>query len=326
MEKEFPRLLDAYLARKRIAPFARRTPLVESARLSKHCNGTVYIKLESQQKTGSFKLRGAANKILSLSVEERQRGVITVSSGNHGRAVAYMARELGITAVICMSSVVPGNKVEAVEELGAELLIVGDTYDETNEHAIRLQEERKLTFVHPFDDREIIAGQATIGLEIIEDLPQIDTVIVPLSGGGLLGGVALALKSIKPDVRTIGVSMDRGPAMYESIKAGKITPVVEEPSLADALVGGLGEKNKFTFDLIRDYVDQIELVSEDEIAAGMRFALETEHLVVEGGGAVGLALLLGYRVSCEGQRVAVVASGGNTNLEVLIQVAQAKIK
>ena len=326
MEKEFPRLLDAYLARKRIAPFARRTPLVESARLSKHCNGTVYIKLESQQKTGSFKLRGAANKILSLSVEERQRGVITVSSGNHGRAVAYMARELGITAVICMSSTVPGNKVEAVEELGAELLIVGDTYDETNEHAIRLQEDRKLTFVHPFDDREIIAGQATIGLEIIEDLPQIDTVIVPLSGGGLLGGVALALKSIKPDVRTIGVSMDRGPAMYESIKAGKITPVVEEPSLADALVGGLGEKNKFTFDLIRDYVDQIELVSEDEIAAGMRFALETEHLVVEGGGAVGLALLLGYRVSCEGQRVAVVASGGNTNLEVLIQVAQAKIK
>jgi threonine dehydratase len=326
VDNKFPRLLDAYLARNRIAPFVRRTPLVESAWLSKHSNGNVYIKPENQQKTGSFKLRGAANKILSLTSEERERGVITVSSGNHGRAVAYMARELGITAVVCMSSAVPDNKVQAVEELGAELAIIGDTYDETNEHAIRLQVERQLTFVHPFDDREIIAGQATIGLEIIEDLPEIDTVIVPLSGGGLLGGIALALKSIKPDVRTIGVSMDRGPAMYESIKAGKITPVVEEPTLADALAGGLGEENKYTYELIRDYVDQIELVSEEEIAAGMRYALETEHLVVEGGGAVGLALLLGDRVSCEGQRVAVVASGGNTNLDVLIQVAQAKIK
>jgi len=325
VDNEFPRLLDAYLARNRIAPFVRRTPLVESAWLSKHGNGNVYIKPENQQKTGSFKLRGAANKILSLTSEERARGVITVSSGNHGRAVAYMARELGITAVICMSSTVPDNKVQAVEELGAELAIIGDTYDETNDHAIRLQVERHLTFVHPFDDREIIAGQATIGLEIVEDLPQIDTVIVPLSGGGLLGGVALALKSIKPDVRTIGVSMERGPAMYESIKAGVITPVVEEPSLADALVGGLGDDNKFTLDLAREYVDEIELVSEDEIAAGMLFVLEKEQLVVEGGGAVGFSLLLGDRVNIEGQNVVVVASGGNTNLDVLVQVAQGKM-
>lgn len=323
MEGRFPGLGDAYLARKRIGPFVRRTPLVKSSALSKRIKGDVYLKLESLQNTGSFKLRGAANKILSVSPAERERGVITVSSGNHGRAVAYISRKLGVRAVICMSSTVPGNKVQAIQDLGAELVIAGDTYDEADGFARRLQREQGLTFVNPFDDFEIISGQATIGLEIIEELPKVNTVVVPLSGGGLIGGIALVLKQIKADVRTIGVSMERGPGMYESIKAGKLTPVLEEPSLADALVGGLGEDNQYTLDLVRQFVNGIELVSETEIAAGMRFALGSEHLVIEGGGAVGLAYLLRDGSGLEEQTVVVVVSGGNVDLNVLRQVVQA---
>lgn len=248
--------------------------------------------------------------------------MIAVSSGNHGRAVAYVARNFGIPAVVCVSETVPENKVSAIQDLGAEVLVVGLTYDEATEAALQVQIERGLTMIHPFDDPYVIAGQGTIGLELLEEQPDIDTAIVPLSGGGLLGGIALALKSINPEIQTIGVSMDRGAAMVESLKAGQVVEIVEEPSLADALIGGLGSDNRHTFKIIQKYVDQTVLVTESEIAAGMTFALENEHLVVEGGGAVGIAALLADKVRNLGVKVAVVISGSNVNLSTLIEVAQ----
>jgi threonine dehydratase len=282
----------------------------------------VFLKLEGLQVTGSFKIRGATNKMLSLKKGEKERGAIAVSSGNHGRAVAFVARKFGIPAVVCMSETVPDNKVNAIQDLGAEVVIEGQTYDQATDVALQLQKDRGLTMIHPFDDPYVIAGQGTIGLEIYKDCPEIDTVIVPLSGGGLLGGIALALKSINPTIQTIGVSMDKGAAMVESLAAGKVVEIVEEPSLADALVGGLGPENHNTFNLNQRYVDKTVLVTENEIAAGMTFALEKEHLVVEGGGAVGIAALLAGKVKDMGERVALVISGSNVGLGSLMEVAQ----
>jgi threonine dehydratase len=324
MRTKRPGLKEIYQANRLIKDTIYRTPLNESTRLSELSGCKIYLKLEGLQVTGSFKIRGATNKILSLSDDQKMRGVITISSGNHGRAVAYVARKYNIPAVVCVSETVPENKIEAIHELGAEVVKAGKTYDEANETALLMQDERGLTMVHPFDDPYVIAGQGTIGLEMMEELPEIDTVIVPLSGGGLLGGIALTLKSINPKIQTIGVSMDRGPAMIESLKAGKIVEVVEEPSLADALIGGLGRENKHTFNIIRDNVDQLVLVSEDEIAAGMTFALEKEHLVVEGGGAVGIAALLANKVDKLGERVAILISGSNVSMPGLMEAAKGK--
>jgi threonine dehydratase len=313
-------LRDVYLARQRIESIARRTPLIPSPWLSECVGSAVSLKLESLQETGSFKIRGAANKLLNLAPDERQRGTITVSSGNHGRALAYVARQLGIHAVVCLSEAVPQGKREAIQKLGAETIVHGRTYDEANEHASRLQEERGLVMIHPFDDPYVIAGQGTIGLELLEDHPQIDTVIVPLSGGGLLGGIALALKSAGAGIRVVGVSMARGPAMVESLRAGKVVDIVEEPTLADALAGGIAP-NVYTFDIVQTYVDDTVLVSEEEIARAMAFALERHHLVVEGGGAVGIAALLSGKVARLGQHVAVVLSGSNVDLPLLLHIA-----
>jgi len=315
-------LQDVYQARQKIVGIATRTPLVRSPSLTEQTGASVYLKLESVQTTGSFKIRGAASKMLGLTPGERERGVITVSSGNHGRAVAYVAGQLGVRAVICMSTRVPNNKVEAIRRLGAEVVVHGESYDEADQRASQLQQERGLTMIHPFDDPFTIAGQGTIGLELLEDLPEIDTVVVPLSGGGLMAGIALALKSANPAIRTIGVSMDRAPVMYHSLRAGKPIEMEEEDTLADALVGGIGLDNRHTFRIIQEYVDDTVLVSEEEIADAMAFALEKHHLVVEGGGAVGIAALLHQRVREIGRNVVVVVSGSNVELPLLLKVAQ----
>lgn len=316
-------LRDVYLARRRIMPIARRTPIVEApARLSGRGDRRIVHKLENLQTTGSFKIRGATNKLLSLSEEERSRGVVGVSSGNHGRAVSYVAGKLGIQATICLPETVPENKRRAIRHLGGELIVAGTTYDEASDAAARLQEERGLTMIHPFDDPLVIAGQGTIGLELLEDFPDIDTVLVPLSGGGLMAGIAFVLKSADPRLRTIGITMERGPAMVESLRAGRVVEIEEEPTLADALAGGLGAENLYTFEMIRDYVDDTVLVSEDEIAAAMAFALEEYHLVLEGGGAVGIAGLLSEKVPELGKNVAVVLSGGNVDIPTLMEAAR----
>ena len=313
---------DIYLARRRIAPIARRTPLISSPWLTHYVGAPVYLKLESLQETGSFKIRGAANKLLSLSADQRGRGVITVSSGNHGRAVSYVAGQLGVDAVVCVSERVPANKVDAIQRFGAETVVYGQSYDQAEAHAFRLQEERGLTWVHPFDDPFVIAGQGTIGLELLQDLPEVDTVVVPLSGGGLISGIALALKSANSAIRVIGVSMDRAPVMVHSLRAGRPIEMEEEETLADALAGGIGLDNRYTFRMVQRTVDETALVSEGEIAEAMAYTLEQHHLVVEGGGAVGVAALLHRRVKKIGRNVVIVVSGGNVAFPSLLEIAQ----
>lgn len=308
---------DIKEARKRIAALTTRTPLIVSDGLTELAGASVRLKAENLQKTGSFKIRGAANKILSLTAEERARGVITVSSGNHGLAVSYVAGELGLQAVICMSVGVPDNKVNPIRRLGSEVVLHGDSYDEAERRAMELIEERGLTLVAPFDDPLVIAGQGTIGLELLEDFPDVDTVIVPLSGGGLISGIALAVKSANPAIRVIGVSMDRAPVMYHSLQAGAPLEMEEEPTIADALVGGIGLDNRYTFRMVRQLVDDVVLVSEEEIAEAMAFTHKRHHLVTEGGGAVGIAALLHHRINRLGDNVAVIVSGGNVDRSLL---------
>ncbi len=312
---------EIYLARARIASIARRTPLVSSPALAELTGNEVFLKLENLQETGSFKLRGAANKLLSLDPAAQQRGVVTVSSGNHGRALAFVAHLLGLRAVVCLSEAVPANKRDAIQKLGAEMVVRGSTYDEATEEAYRLQEKEGLEMIHPFDDPLIIAGQGTIGLELLDEYPDLDTVVVPLSGGGLLGGIAFALKAADPGIHVVGVSMERGAAMVESLRAGRVVDIVEEPTLADALAGGI-KPNRYTFELIRETVDETVLVSEEEIAAAMVFALERHHLVVEGGAAVGIAALMFGKLQHLGEHVAVVISGANVDLPLLLRVAR----
>ncbi len=310
-----------HIARNRIRGRLQRTPLLRSPALSARVPGEVFLKLESMQETGSFKVRGALSPMAVLSPEERRRGVITVSTGNHGRAVAFAARFLGIPAVICLSQRVPAVKRRAIADLGAEIRIAGDTQDEAEAAVRRIAEAEGLVMIHPFDDPDVIAGQGTVGLELLETLPDIDTVVVPLSGGGLAGGIALALKSADPAVRVIGVSMQRGAAMYESLAAGRPVEVEEYETLADCLSGGIGSRNRHTFDLCRRLLDAVELVSEEEIAEALRFLFREERLVAEGGAAVGLAALLAGKVSpAATDRTVVVISGRNIDPDRLLSV------
>jgi threonine dehydratase len=303
-----------YRARQAIAPWVRRTPLVRSEALSARTGCTVHLKLETLQETGAFKLRGAFNRLLHLSEAERERGVIAVSTGNHARAVAHAAGALGVPAVVCMSSLVPDNKVAAVRATGAEVRIAGRDQDEAEQVARQLAEARGLVFVSPFDDPHVIAGQGTIGLELLEDLPALDSVLVPLSGGGLIGGIALALKSADRSIRVIGVSMERGPAMVRSLEAGRPVAVEEEPSLADSLGGGIGLDNRYTFALVRDLVDETVLVSEAEIAAAMAHCYWQEQQIVEGAAAVGVAALPAGKIKAPGANLVVLLSGRNVDM------------
>ncbi len=314
-------LADIYAARQRVAGLVRRTPLQPSPALTALAGGDVRLKLECLQETGAFKLRGATNKLLSLSPEARARGVIAVSTGNHGRAVAFAARRLGVRAVICLSRLVPAHKVEAIRALGAEVVIEGASQDEAEAVAERLIDTAGLVYVHPFDDPAVLTGQGTIGLELIEDWPELDTCLVPLSGGGLVAGIALALKTVNPAIRMIGVTMAEGAAMHASLEAGRPVEVLEVASLADSLGGGIGMENRWTFELCRDLVDQTILVGEAEIAAGMRHLLMTERLVAEGGAAVGIAALLAGKVALAGRQTAIVVSGQNVDMRRLIAIA-----
>jgi threonine dehydratase len=271
-----------------------RTPLVESHALSAIAKAPVYLKLETVQPTSSFKLRGATNALVRLAEAGCTR-VVTASTGNHGRAVAHAARALGIEAAVCMSSLVPSNKVEAVRALGAQAHIVGKSQDDAQHEAQRLVREEGYAYVPPFDHLDVIAGQATIGIEIAEDLPDVAHIAVPLSGGGLFSGVAFAAKQIAPSVRMTGVTMERGAAMHASLVAGKPVLVDELVTLADSLGGGIGLHNRHTFSLSRELIDEVVLLDEASIARGIVHAYEAEHLVLEGAAVVGIAALLARR-------------------------------
>ena len=308
-------LADIYAARRRITGHVVRTPLVPSPSLGACSGAPVHLKLEQRQLTGSFKLRGAANALLALPEADRARGVTAASTGNHGRALAHAAGTLGMTCVICMSRLVPSNKVEAIRALGAQVRIVGTSQDDAQAEVDRLVAEEGFTAVPPFDHPDIIAGQGTLGLELIEDLPELATLLVPLSGGGLIAGVGLAVKTAKPQTRVIGVSMARGAAMRMSIEAGRPVPVEELPTLADSLGGGIGLDNRWTFDLVRELVDEVVLLEEAEIAAAIRHAYRHEQEIVEGGAAVGIGALLAAKARPSGP-TAIVVSGRNIDMNV----------
>ncbi|WP_189343678.1 MULTISPECIES: hydroxyectoine utilization dehydratase EutB [unclassified Mesorhizobium] len=302
-------------ARERIAGKVERTSIVLSASLSERLGVPVHLKLEHRQTTGSFKLRGASNAVASLDAEEKARGVVAASTGNHGRALAHAAKLEGMRAVICMSRLVPKNKLDEIRRLGAEVRIVGNSQDDAQKEVERLAAEEGLVMLPPFDHPAIIAGQGTLGLEMIEQVPDAALVLVQLSGGGLASGIAAAIKGVSPGTKIIGVSMARGAAMKASLDAGHPVLVEELPTLADSLGGGIGLDNRLTFAMCRDLLDDVVLLSEDEIAAGIRHAYELEREIVEGAGAVGIAALLAGKAKAEGPVVALL-SGRNIDMEL----------
>lgn len=301
-------LEDVGTAAERIRDMIRITPVKASASLSRLAGGPVWLKCEHRQETGAFKLRGASNAAARLG---RVAGVTTASTGNHGRALAHAARQLGLPAVICVSRLVPRNKLQAIEALGAEARVIGASQDEAFEEARRLRRDEGFALIPPFDHPDVIAGQGTLGLEILDQIPDAATIAVPLSGGGLLAGVALAVKGLRPDIRIIGISMERGAAMAASLKAGHPVEVEELETLADSLGGGVGLKNRLTFAMCRDLMDEVILLTEAEIAAGIRHLALEDGETVEGAAAVGAGAIIAGKLRAEDGPLVLILSGQN---------------
>ena len=311
-------LADILAARRRIAGIADGTPMLPSPFLTRIAGGEVLLKLETVQATGAFKLRGATNAVAQLPPDTQ--GVTCCSTGNHGRAVAYAAKQKGLRAVICMSSLVPQTKVDGIRALGAEVKIVGRSQDEAQLESTRLAREDGLVEIPPFDHEAVIAGQATIALELLEARPEIATILVPLSGGGLAAGIAFAAKRLKPEIRVIGVTMERGAAMHASLQAGRPVEVEEVESLADSLGGGIGLSNAHTFALCRDNLDDTLLVSEEEIRDAMQALYFEDRLVTEGAAAVGAAALLTGKVSASEGPMALIVTGRNVDMAAFTDI------
>jgi len=302
-------------ARRRIEGFAYKTPLYYTPALSRATDANVYLKLECYQPIRVFKIRGAANKILQLSSEERKRGLVAASSGNHGLAVSYLAKLTGSHATIVVPTTAVEEKVRAIEEYGAKVVKEGLFHDERFAKALEIQETTGAVLIPPFDDREVIAGQGTIGLEIHESLPDVDAVIVPIGGGGLISGIATAIKNLKPHVQVFGVEPERASSMYQSVKNGKITRLSDTTSIADGLA--TREPGKLTFDCVRQYVNEILLVSEAEIERAIFTTMKECHLVIEPSAAAAVAALLQRLQPKKEAKIVVVVSGGNVSLKLL---------
>ncbi len=315
----WPTMRDVLLAARRIAPYVLRTPLERSAALSAELGVEVWLKLEGQQRTGSFKLRGALNRLLTLSDEARARGVLTCSAGNHGLGVAEAARLTGIAATIVVPQNASPAKVEGLRRTGVETLLIGADYDAAEAAAPQIAAARGLTFVSPYDDPAVIAGAGTVALEILLDLPHAGTIVVPVGGGGLASGIGVVARTLAPDVRTIGVQSAASAAMAASLAAGAIVPVASDPTLADGLAGNIAA-GSITFPLVRQHIERVETVPETAIAAAMLTFLDRHHLIVEGSGAVGLAALqLGRLADAPGPLVLIV-SGSNVATATLARL------
>lgn len=312
-------LAEIEAAATRIAGMIAPTPTVQSASLSEVHGFPVCLKLEHRQTTGAFKLRGASNAVAQLSDAERKRGVVAASTGNHGRALAHAAKLVGAKATICMSKLVPENKLAEIRRLGATVRIVGNSQDDAQAEVERLVDEEGLVMIPPFDHRDVIAGQGTLGLEMLDAVPDAEAILVPLSGGGLAAGIAAAVKGRSLGTRVVGISMRRGAAMQASLAAGHPVPVEELPTLADSLGGGIGLDNKLTYPMCRDLLDEVVLLSEAEIAAGIRHLYAQEREVVEGAGAVGVSALLAGKIRATGPVVALI-SGRNIDMELHWQI------
>jgi len=313
-------LADIESARKTIADSVFLSPCAYSETFSRLTGNRIYFKLENLQMTGSFKERGAANKLLSLTAEERARGVVTASAGNHAQGVAYHATRLGIHAKICMPVSTPLIKVSSTRDFGAEVILTGANFDEAREEAERICEVEGLTFVHPFDDDAVIAGQGTIGLELLEQQPDLEAVVVPIGGGGLIGGMSCALKEKNRAIRIVGVETARLPSMKAAIAAGAPVTLPPAATIGDGIaVRRCGDR---TLPLVTKYVDEIVTVDEEEIANAILLLLEREKTVAEGAGAVGAAALLNRHTSLRGLRTAVVISGGNIDVNFLSRIIE----
>ena len=301
-------------AQEALRGIARRTPLESAPKIGDN----LYIKAENLQLTGAFKLRGAYNKIRSLTPGEAAKGVIACSAGNHAQGIALSATKLGIKSIICMPAGAPISKVEATKNYGAEVVLVPGVYDDAAAEAERLTKEHGYTFAHPFNDEYVMAGQGTIGLEILEQLPEVDQVVCPIGGGGLISGIAVAIKSLKPECKVIGVQAAKVPSMYESRKNGKITTIPDGNTIADGIhVLTPGEK---TFEICSKYVDEIVTVTEDEIAAAILALLEGQKTVAEGAGATPVAACMFGKVDTTDKKTVCVVSGGNVDVTTLNRI------
>ncbi|MEA5114821.1 MAG: threonine ammonia-lyase [Geobacteraceae bacterium] len=304
----------------RLSGSIRRTELIHSHYFSERLGCPIYFKCENLQRTGSFKIRGALNFMLSQPREALVRGVVTASAGNHGQGVAFAAHLLGFRATVFMPENTPVQKVNAVHEHGAEILLSGRTFDEARAAAARHLETHEGLFVHPFEDPLVMAGQGTVGLEILDQLPDVDTVIVPIGGGGLISGIATAIKEKRPSARVIGVETSAAPAVHFSLKRGAIMEAPVAASLADGIA--VKHPGKSAFGIIRSLVDEVVLVEEEEIAQAIVLLLERNKLLVEGAGAVSLAALLYDRAGCGGGHTVCLLSGGNIDVKTIATVVE----
>lgn len=312
------RLEDVRQAAEAVRAHVQVTPLLRAGALGQMAGVELYLKAENLQRTGSFKARGAFYRIGRLTAEERRRGVVAASAGNHAQGVALAARELGVRATVVMPEGAPLIKVESTRGYGAEVVLHGQDFDQAYRHARALQEQRGAVFVHAFDDPAVIAGQGTVGLEIVEQLPGVDAVVVPVGGGGLISGIAIAVKSLLPHVRVIGVQPAAAPAVWRSWHEGRVVDTPSGRTLADGLAVKAAREG--TLRLMRRWVDDVVLVDEDEIAAAIVHLLERAKLVAEGAGAAAVAALIYGKVALAGRRVVAVISGGNIDVNVLVRV------
>ena len=299
-----------------LSPVINLTPMVPAKGFVPDCR--FYLKADCLQKTGAFKLRGAYYKLSTLTDEEKARGVIACSAGNHAQGVAFAARDMGIPATICIPAGAPLSKIEATRSYGANVVLVPGVYDDAHAEAVRLRDEQGLTFIHPFDDERVMAGQGTIGLEIAEQLPDVDAVLVPIGGGGLIAGVASALRQLKPACRIIGVQAAGAASMADALRAGHILTLPEVHTVADGIqVKTPGEK---TFAICREAVDEVVTVGEAEIASAILTVLERQKLMVEGAGAVGVAAAMYGELDLRGKTVCALLSGGNLDVTMLERI------
>ena len=311
---------DIRKAQDTIKDIVKRTDILESTKLSLLTNANIYYKCENLQKTGSFKVRGACNKIANLTEEEKSKGVIASSAGNHAQGVALGAKMNSIEATIVMPSTAPLAKVTATKSYGANVVLEGLVYDDAYAKAVEIQKETGATFLHPFNDKYVIAGQGTIGLEIFEQMNnKVDTILCPIGGGGIIAGIATAAKALNPNVKIVGVQTANIPSMYESMKSGKVTTAFKSTSIADGIsVKTVGE---LTFNIAKDLLDEVVLVQEDEIAEAVLFLMENQKVVAEGSGAVTTAAILtGKYKPKENENVVLIISGGNIDVNTLNRI------
>lgn len=299
-----------------LSPVINLTPMIPAKGFVPDCR--FYLKADCLQKTGAFKLRGAYYKLSTLTDEEKARGVIACSAGNHAQGVAFAARDMGIPATICIPAGAPLSKIEATRSYGANVVLVPGVYDDAHAEAVRLRDEQGLTFIHPFDDERVMAGQGTIGLEIAEQLPDVDVVLVPIGGGGLIAGVASALRQLKPACRIIGVQAAGAASMADSLRAGHILTLPEVHTVADGIQ--VKTPGKKTFAICREAVDEVVTVGEAEIASAILTVLERQKLMVEGAGAVGVAAAMYGELDLRGKTVCALLSGGNLDVTMLERI------